>query len=744
MSEAVNDYDDLLDDSEHRWRNRVIGLVVLAVLIAAGAYALWAIVLGDGGSSAAGVQTATVEKGSITNTLSTTGVAVAQSTAELSFGQSGLVTAVNVTLGQEVKQGDILAEMESDELQSALATAEVNLASAQAKLDELLEGSSESDLASADASVLQAQANYDQAERALEDLLDGYSESELLSAQVAVASAESQLAKAEEARRNVDSASDDAIAAAEEAVEKAEDALASAKRAAANAADSLVSAKISFLSAAATYCDTDDHLEGICDDLHIPLWEQDVKRLVNSISDEITASGEITAAGAVSDEVQQGPEPTAEPTVEPTVEPTAEATVEATAEVEAGDDIVKATTSLLSANTSYKNARSSKISADNAIVAAEADLEAAKSDLEETKKGPSSADIAAADVAVAQAQLSLDEAKEKLVELVEGPTQEDIDEAQSNLDQAAAALVVAQAKRDDVYGGPDQLDITLQRDQVRQAELSVKQAQKNLEKAQIIASFDGTVAEINIEVGQEPGTQQAAIVLNTPDALRLDVTISESDRPEVEVGQSGFATFDALGDTSFPLVIDSVGINPTTTQGVVTYEVRATLQTLESAFAGRVASGEAPAASASPQAGAPDAEDIPAEALEWFAARTETDAKPLPGMSATVTIIVGQAQDVLLVPAQAIQTEGFQSVVEVVNDDGSTERVVVQTGLSDAMSTEITEGLEEGQTIIVPSGTATSAETTTGSEFQERGFFFEGGPPGGGSMPMPGGGGGAP
>jgi putative ABC transport system permease protein len=138
MSETLIEYDDLLDGADHSRRNRLIGLAVLGVLIAAGAYALWAIALGGGGSSSAEIQTATVEQGSISQTLSTTGVAVAQSTANLSFEQAGTVSAVNVALGQEVKEGDVLAEIEADELQSALTAAEVNLASAQAQLDELL------------------------------------------------------------------------------------------------------------------------------------------------------------------------------------------------------------------------------------------------------------------------------------------------------------------------------------------------------------------------------------------------------------------------------------------------------------------------------------------------------------------------------------------------------------------------------------------------------------------------------
>ncbi len=759
MSETVDDYGDLLEESEHRWRNRVIIVGVLAVLIAAGAYALWALVLSDGGSSAGGTQTATVERGSITKTLSTSGTAVAQSTAELSFDVSGVVTTVNVTLEQEVKQGDLLAEIEPDEdLEGTLSTAEVNLASAQEKLDELLEGASESDLASADQNLLQAQANYDEAESALQDLLDGSSESELLSAELAVASAESQLAKAEESRSNVYSASDDAIAAAEEAVEKAKDALADAKRAVDNAATSLTLAEASFLQAFDTYCDTDGHLTAVCNYLHVPLTNTQLSRLSESMLDEFTAAGverDDVQDGADSEDVwlyaaQQNiePEPTAEPTAEPTEEPTEEDTG-TNAQQETGPDIISAATSLISANSSYKSALASKNSSAGAVLSAEADIKAAEDDLEEAKKGPSSAEIAAADVAVGEAQLSLDEAEEKLAELKAGPTQDDLKEAQSKLDQAAAALVVAQAKWDDVYAGTDSLDIELQRDQVRQAELSVKRARDNLESVKIIAPFDGTVASLDIEVGQEvSGAGAAAIVLHTPDALGLDLTVSESDRPDVEAGQSGYATFDALGDSQFPLVIDSVGSSPTTTQGVVIYEVQATIQSVGSAFAARAQSGEVPAGSASPQAGSaspqagsaspqagiPGTEDIPAEALKRFAARMETEEKPLPGMNASVTIIVDQAQDVLLVPAQAIQSEGFQSVVEVQNDDGSTERVVVQTGLTDGMNTEITEGLEEGQTIIIPSRTATAAseQTTTGPgfhmEFREGGISEGGGP----------------
>jgi multidrug efflux pump subunit AcrA (membrane-fusion protein) len=808
MSEDPSEYDDLLDDgADHSRRNRLIGLAVVGALIAAGAYALWAIALGGGGSSSAEIQTATVERGSISETLSTTGVAVAQSTANLLFEQAGTVSAVNVTLGQEVKQGDVLAEIKADDLQSAVTAAQVNLDSAQAQLDDLLGGASQADLASANQGLIQAQSNLKDAQDALADLLDGASESELRDAEQAVAAAESQFAKAQESREKLYSDSDDAIASAEEAVSKAEDTLANAEQSVESARDNIAMAKLSLLNAGATYCDTDDHLVYICNNFTTPLSDTQISQLSSSIIDEITISSATSADIQIA---QAQPIPTPQPTSEP--EPTATAEAEPTAtpvadtntgdtsstQTQTNSDIVQATTSLISANTSYKNAVAAKADAEKAVESAEANLEAAQKDLEEAKKGPSAAEIAAADVDVSAAAIAVDDAKTNLDELKAGPTQDDIDDAQNNVDAATAALAVAQAKWNDVYGGADTQEIEQQREQVRQAQEAVDKAQENLEKAQLIAPFDGTVAELNIEVGDEVsgGGAEAAIILNTPGALRLQLTFTESDVLNVKAGQTGMATFDALDNAVFPIEIESVGTNPTTTQGVVTYAAWATVlstPTFAGGGAGAFGAGgrtailataaeilgmteeevqaaldsgqtlaelaEAQGMSAeefqsalmqqargatTPDASAPEATATPTPGATPSTEGSEptatavASATPLPGMSASVTVIVDSAQNVLVVPESAIQTEGRNSVVEVQKDDGTTEKVVVQTGLSDGSNIEITDGLEEGQTVIIPGRAASSTSATQTTGFGQGEFrFFEGqgGAPSGGAGP---------
>jgi multidrug resistance efflux pump len=880
MSEPANDYADLLEGGEHRGRNRLIGLAALALLVAGGAYALWAMVLSGGGQATAAVQTAKVETGTISKTVSTTGTVAAQSTTNLSFDQSGRITAVNVKLGQEVKQGDVLAELDSTSLQRSLSTAEIGLASAQTRLKHLLEGSTASELASADQSLIQAQASYneairalqdlqagptaseqlsaqqavtsaqaqldqaklalsdltaaptaseelaaeqgvtsaqaqlDQANRALSDLQAGPTESELLSAQQAVTSAQAQLDQAEASRAQLDSTSSDAIAAAQQAVNRAQDALDNAERTAASAADNLTSAGYALIAEEDAYCDVDSTLTpptspSFCATRAEPISSADEQMLLN-----IKATGTPAA-------------------------------------------IASHAASVLAANSSYKNALATKANADAAVTSAQEDLTAAQNDLATAEAGPSSDDIARADAAVTAAQQALDAAnakltelnagptaselataqenvttatgalntaKAKLTELNAGPTQSDKEKAQENVVIAAAGLSTAQAKLDEVnkgatpsdlakaqdavntagaaltatqakvdetYAGSTPEDVALQRDQMQLAQLSVAQAQKSLDGTKLIAPYDGTVAALNIAVGDMAGASSATapIVLNTPNAVRLNLTITESDLPTVKAGQSGIATFDALSGSVFPIVIDSIGTNPTTTQGVVTYQVRArfvpgatggtTGATTSGALGGRasrlagtpvagatppagaVAPGGstspvgtpaaagtpvagatppagvgAPGANASPPAGTPVAGATPAAGGGTPQAAATSEVEPLPGMNATVIITVQQAQNVLVVPDRAIQTQGGNSVVQVQKDDGSTETAVVQTGLSDGTNTEITSGLEEGQTVILPTRTVTTsaqATTTTRTGTQGGGFQFEigGGPPSG-------------
>lgn len=81
----------------------------------------------------------------------------------LSLPVAGVVRSLPVTLGQRVEAGQLLAQLDTRQLELQLAQAGANLAIAQARLDQLNQGPTAQDVAAAQQSVTSAQAAYDKA-----------------------------------------------------------------------------------------------------------------------------------------------------------------------------------------------------------------------------------------------------------------------------------------------------------------------------------------------------------------------------------------------------------------------------------------------------------------------------------------------------------------------------------------------------------------------------------------------------
>ena len=131
------------------------------------------------------------------------------------------------------------------------------------------------------------------------------------------------------------------------------------------------------------------------------------------------------------------------------------------------------------------------------------------------------------------------------------------------------------------------------------------------------------------------------------------------------------------------------------------------------------------------------------------------------GMSASATIVVEEAEDVITIPVDALQEKGSETYVYTsVDDDGTLSgETEVETGLSDGDTVEITDGLSEGDTLYyqktgntsssgsgnsqsggMPSGDMPSGDMPSGGGDMGGGQQSGGGPSGGG---MPSGGGNA-
>lgn len=172
-------------------RKAVIILIVLAALGAAGWFGYQRY------SAAHAAETSTwevvrVERGTIEATVSATGAILPEKEASLAFQSAGTVIQINVEMGQEVSADQVLAQLDTTDLELSVRQAEIALRQAQAQLQQLEEGPSASDIAAAQAGLESAQAAYQQ-------LLKGADKDQLAAANAQVEQARATLIQAQQA-----------------------------------------------------------------------------------------------------------------------------------------------------------------------------------------------------------------------------------------------------------------------------------------------------------------------------------------------------------------------------------------------------------------------------------------------------------------------------------------------------------------------------------------------------------------
>jgi len=125
----------------------------------------------DGDDTATSIErTVEVPSGALDQTVSASDTIEAATVDEFSFTSSGTVTAVNVQAGAEVRAGDVLATIDSAELEAAVTQAEATVAEAEATLDD------DEDAGASDARIAADESSLDSAQRQLEaaqEALDG-------------------------------------------------------------------------------------------------------------------------------------------------------------------------------------------------------------------------------------------------------------------------------------------------------------------------------------------------------------------------------------------------------------------------------------------------------------------------------------------------------------------------------------------------------------------------------------------
>jgi len=191
-------------------------LVVTIVMAAAGIYLAYGWWLAEPISAAAEWQTVSVRRGPLVVTVRAVGAVTAPPEVVLNFGIGGRLKELQVVEGDVVQAGDVLARLDTTDLELQVAQAEAALALSRAQLARTQAGATEAELASAEASLAAAQANYEQAQT-------GPLAADLASAEAALKSAESSY------QQLLAGPSEDEITVARANLEKAEIALQAAQ-----------------------------------------------------------------------------------------------------------------------------------------------------------------------------------------------------------------------------------------------------------------------------------------------------------------------------------------------------------------------------------------------------------------------------------------------------------------------------------------------------------------------------------
>ena len=276
-------------------------------------------------------------------------------------------------------------------------------------------------------------------------------------------------------------------------------------------------------------------------------------------------------------------------------------------------------------------------------------------------------------------------AQATLNDLLNSPTAAEVASAQ-------AAVADAEASLADVQAGATAADVQSAEITLQEALIALESAQRDLEAATVTAPISGYVITLDAAVGVQSSAGSVLATLADPSQLQLEISVAESDIPNVSIGQSAEIAVDALPSQSFTGVVTAIAPVNDSSASAVSYPV--TIQ---------LTGGE--------QTGL------------------------MVGMNAVATLESTQtlAAGSWLVPTNALRSDGMNTVVTVVRDDQSFAVTVTPGSVQGEWTIVTSAELQEGDQVVGSLSSQSNAQSDAQSDAQNGGM---GGPPSGGVMPM--------
>src|SRR5580765_3360772 len=293
-------------------------------------------------------------------------------------------------------------------------------------------------------------------------------------------------------------------------------------------------------------------------------------------------------------------------------------------------------------------------------------------------------DLASAQAALELAKVNADRIQKLFVQ--KNSSQQDLDQAMANLHQAEANVKIKQGALD--------------------------KAKADLDHCTITSPIDGVVISRSVDVGQTVAASLQAPVIfqiaNDLTKMQIDSNVAEADVGVVQVGQDVDFTVDAFPTQTFHGKVVQVRNAPITVQNVVTYDT--------------------------------------------VIGVSNPDQKLKPGMTANVSIVAAHRDDTLKIPNSALrfrmpdqaataaprrdpssgprqpgggnrpggnraERRVERTVYVLASGSSKPAPVTIKTGISDGVTTEVLEGLKEGDRVVTGMTESGAASTPASNPF---------------------------
>ncbi|MDO8260655.1 MAG: efflux RND transporter periplasmic adaptor subunit [Candidatus Magasanikbacteria bacterium] len=590
--------------------------------------------------------TAKIERGSIVQTVSETGTVKASSEIDLSFLTQGRLTKKYFKIGDKIKVGDILAEIDYSGLMIKRNEALANYDAAQQKVNKLRAGATNSEIAVKQALVDQARIAFDAATNEYARTVDTVKES---------------IAQAEKKLRDLESNTSADITAYEQTVTSAQTTLANTKStyqtSISNYKDTAlvtVDAKNATANTALDVIDRtikDDDAEDLIGVKSPSTLTNTKSSYTNAVSLGTTAKNTLTSAKI---------NPTEE-NVKLSIDDSLkylnasfdslqycfsalENSVTSSAFTQSDLDTFKSNISTQKTNvsTAISAVQSSKQSLNDAILAYTTNLNTATENLVSAQ--------AAYNDAVKNARNALSTAK------ISGDQQKAMSE--STVNRAKESWNLAQVQLDELLSPANKYDIALAEAQVRQAQAALDQINRDIDNSIIKSPIDGVVTKMDFEIDEQITVGKPAVSVLGENNYEIEVLISEADIAKMSVEDKAEITLDSFGD-DIKFAGQVVFIEPAETQvqDVVYYKVTISFDPRENSVKS--------------------------------------------GMTANVIITTAEKSDVLIIPSRAIIDKNGDGKITRVLVNEKIEEKSIKTGLQgDGGMTEILSGVNEGDAVV--------------------------------------------